>query len=192
MKNLMESRTFRIALWLLLFALLASAAAIASARVGYAKAEAQATDSAMGLYSAAGRGEQIMDEKTIGVTSRTKYLVMVDKDLWTWRVYEKEEGKWTSISSGLCRIGNNVEEGEYTVGYIFDSFEFGGGEYRNAVWMNEKRVCISSWSGVTPSVSSENDEVMFTYAVIVNPETAQWIRENCMPGTKVVVFGSMI
>lgn len=192
MKKFVESRTARIALWLLLFALLVSAVAIASARVGYAKAEAQATDSAMELYSATGRGEEIMNEKTVGVTSRTKYLVMIDKDLWTWRVYEKEDGKWTSISSGLCRIGNNVEEGEYTVGYIFESFEFGGGEYRNAVWMNEKRVCISSWGGVAPDVSSNSDEVMFTYAVIVKPDTAQWIRENCMSGTKVVVFGSMI
>lgn len=192
MKNLMESRTVRIALWITLFALLVSAVAVVSSRAGYAKAEAQATDSAMELYSATGRGEQIMDEKTVGVTSRTKYLVMVDKDLWTWRVYEKEEGKWTSISSGLCRIGNNVEEGEYTVSYIFDSFEFGGGEYRNSVWMSEKRVCICSWSGVAPSISSDSDDVMFTSAVVVNPETAQWIRENCMSGTKVVVFGSMI
>lgn len=183
MKNLIESKTTRIALWLILFALVVVAVSVISSRAGYAKAEAQATDSAAELYSVTGRGEEIMDEKTVGVTSRTKYLIMIDKDLWTWRVYEKDEGKWSSISSGLCRIGSTVEEGEYTVSHIFDSFDFGGSEYANSVWMSEKRTCICSWDG------SEN---MFTSAVVLGAEDAKWIRDNCMAGTKVVVFGSMI
>lgn len=181
--DLFKTRTGKIALGLIAFAVIIVAVAVLSSKAGYARAEAKATDSAVELYSVSGRGEEIMNDQTVGMTSRTKYLVMIDRDLWTWRVYERLDGKWTSIRSGICAIGQNVEKGEFMVSYVFDSFEFGGSTYSNSVWMSEKRMCLCSWDGT---------EDMFTAAIAMKAEDAKWVRENCMVGTKVVVFGSMI
>ncbi|MCR5040570.1 MAG: L,D-transpeptidase family protein [Clostridia bacterium] len=132
-------------------------------------------------------------------SSRTNYLIMVDRTVHKLYLYEGSKGNWTNKFTWLCSDGapsSPTTEGEFTINYKGLYFiakktqgrcwyysSFNGNYLIHSVLYSGASEPIEIWDGRLGMALSEG-------CVRLDINNAKWIYDNCPIGTKVVVYHS--
>ncbi|OUP73975.1 hypothetical protein B5F09_10915, partial [Erysipelatoclostridium sp. An173] len=136
-----------------------------------------------------------MDLKAQGYTSKTNYLILVDRSTHTVGVYHGSYGNWNKVHEYLCTVGapsTPTVVGDFAIyrkGRYFDSgasrcfyySAFYGGYYFHSVLYYKDNEPLRIMDGRLGMNLSHG-------CIRLQVDNAKWIYDNCPIGTRVIIY----